>query len=214
MVNYGGGRSVDLEALLDRVQGMPVHPAPANINQEPNITHVIQNLEQQMARIMAAQLYKFEERVKGTDTVHNLEQQIAQIMTAQLDKFEERVQRMPIYSTSVYTKQESSLADIVHNLQQMARIVTAQADKLEAIVGVVNSLKTDYKQMSTKSEKLQADVTMLQARLATVSAADKHMGVHSGKENASHDEMHDTPGIVAIKGSDDGHDEIDEQLGA
>lgn len=40
--------------------------------------------------------------------------------------------------------------------------------------------------MGTKFKKLQADITMLQARLG-VSAADKHMEVQPGEEKASHD---------------------------
>lgn len=64
--------------------------------------------------------------------------------------------------------------------------------------------------MGTKLKKLQADVTMLQARLG-VSAADKHMDVQPGEEKASHDKMHDTQGGVMVKVSEDRRNE---QLGA
>lgn len=64
--------------------------------------------------------------------------------------------------------------------------------------------------MGTKFKKLQADVTMLQARLG-VSAADKHMDVQPGEGKASHDKMHDTQGGVMVKVSEDRRNE---QLGA
>ena len=66
----------------------------------------------------------------------------------------------------------------------------------------MNSLRTNYEQMRTKFEKLQADVTMLLARLGA-SAADKHMEVQPGDEKASQDKMHDTQGGVMLKVSED-----------
>lgn len=67
--------------------------------------------------------------------------------------------------------------------------------------------------MGTKFKKLQADVTMLQARLG-VSAADKHTEVQPGEEKASHDKTPDTQGGVMVKVSEDRRNETDEQLGA
>lgn len=240
-----GGRSVDLKALLSRVQGIPIHStkfeyhvqdlpncsAPVKINQEPGLTDIVRNLEQQIERIMTTQLDKFEERVQkmpinstpvkihqepGLDNfVRILDQQMARIRTAQLDKFEERAQGMPFYSTPVKIDQEPGLIDIVRNLeQQMERIMTAQLDKFEEIVGVMNSLKTDYKQMGTKFEKLQADVTVLQARLGDANSVDNQVGVpHQGEEKASHDGMHDTKGGV-MRISDNNCNETNTDMGA
>lgn len=142
------GRSVDLEALLGRVQGMPIYSTkreervqglpiystPVKINQEPGLNDIVRNLEQKIARIMTNELDKFQERVQkmpiystpvkvnqepGLDNIfRNLEQQLAQIRIAQLDKFEERVQGMPTYSTPVNINQEPSLADMLRKVEQ------------------------------------------------------------------------------------------------
>ncbi|MCJ1347729.1 hypothetical protein MMC31_005958 [Peltigera leucophlebia] len=214
MASNDTGRSEDLEALFGRLQGMPIQPKPINVNREEDLTHILSNLEQQIARIMTTQFDKFEERVQGIDILPNLEEQIARIMTTQLNRFENRVQSMYIYPTPVKPNQEPGLTGIVRNLeQQISRIMTAQHNKFQGIIGVVNSLRTDYEQMSTKFEKLQADFTVVQARLDVLSSADKHKEVHAGEEKASHTEMNDIRGGVATKSSEDDHDEIDAQLG-
>lgn len=225
------GRSVGLEALLGRVQGMPIYSTPVKINQEPGLNDIVRNLEQKIARSMTTELDKFEERVQkmqiystpvkinqepGLDNiVRNLEQQMAQIRIALLDKFEARVQGMPIYSTPVKINQEPSLTDMIRKLeQQMERIVTAQLDKLEEIVGVVNSLGAGYEQMGTKFEKLHADVTVLQARLGNANSADNGTGVlRPEEEKASRDETHDAQGGV-MRIADNTCDEIHAEMGA
>lgn len=215
MANNDGEKSEDLEALYGRLQGMQTNRTPVNGNRDKDLKHIFNDLEQQIARIMTAQLSKFEKRVQSTDVLPNFEEQMARIMATQLNKFEKRVQNMPIYATPVNLNQEPGLTSIVRNLeQQMSRITTAQLNKFEEIIGVVNSFRIDCEQMGTKIEKLQVDVAVVQARLDVLSSAKKHKGVHLGEETASRPEMNDTPGVVAMKSSEDVLDEIDIQLGS
>lgn len=59
------------------------------------------------------------------------------------------------------------LADSLHNLEsQVAQIMTVQLEKFEEIIGVVNSMKTGYKQIGSEVEKIQADLEVLQGKLA------------------------------------------------
>lgn len=215
MANNDGEKSEDLEALYGRLQGMQTNPTPVNGNRDKDLKHIFNDLEQQIARIMTAQLSKFEKRVQSTDVLPNFEEQMARIMATQLNKFEKRVPNMPIYATPVNLNQEPGLTSIVRNLeQQMSRITTAQLNKFEEIIGVVNSFRIDCEQMSTKIEKLQVDVAVVQARLDVLNSAKKHKGVHLGEETGSRPEMNDTPGVVAMKSSEDVLDEIDIQLGS
>lgn len=99
------GKSIDLEALLGRVQGMPIYntkreervqglpiySTPVKINQEPGLN----------------------------DIVRNLKQKITTIMTTELDKLMEGVHKILISSTPVEINQEPGLDNIVRNLEQL-----------------------------------------------------------------------------------------------
>lgn len=96
-------------------------------------------------------------------------------------------------SSRISENQHQGLARTVHKWdEQMAEIMTVQLEKLEEINAIVNLLKSGYGQIDAKIEKIQFDMTVLQARHGNdTSSSQTEIGVQN---QGSKDKMIDEGG--------------------
>lgn len=100
-------------------------------------------------------------------------------------------------------QQAESAPTVPRREEKMAQIMTVQLEKLEELSAVVNLLKSGYGHIDTKVEKIQADLSVLQARRGNDAALsqtdtgapnqgpkDKIM-VDQGRESSDSDESED-----------------------